>query len=173
MKYKAIFLILLSTLSLMRNAYADSVFSFSGLNWNDSMSTADEKLKANGNGGISTFDKIRCSVTFIIGNSCSCRFEGAGLGFGDIFFNKKGKLTSVLLWVEDKDRTLKILTKKYGKPMVFTPATSGNSLLDFTEAESTWKSTNGETLNMRGGFVHYESNQEASLKDKDRQDSRF
>ncbi|PPD17344.1 MAG: hypothetical protein CTY27_04050 [Methylotenera sp.] len=173
MKYKLILLFFISYFSLMASVYAGSSYSFSGLNWNDSISIVNEKLKSAGNSGLSTLEKSKC-LTLQFGNSeCICKFNGPGLNWAYVTF-KKGKLTDVILSADDAENTLKVLTKKYGKPhtLVDPNYRGGLKLIEDTKR---WVSSTGEMLEMNGKVVHYYSNYELHSNNEERkkEDSRF
>lgn len=146
MKVKQTFLVVTLLLLITVQANAQDVFTFSGLNWNDSVTTVNKKLKASGGEGLEFLNMAGCLVSQLFSQSCSASFDTGNSDFGHAFFGPYG-LSSVVVSVRDPLTTKTILVSKYGEPML-------------TKSGLLWRATSGDTLQMRNSFVIYTSGQD-------------
>lgn len=129
---------------------AQTHFSFSGLNWGDSLERVDSQLKASGLPIRSTVDKLSCKV------KKSCRLDFAGGVRGSVLL-VDDKLVEVWIYAEDGPQAfterLARLRARYGEPLPSPPSSSA-----FGMWKTKWQAPNGETLELEmGGSILYKS----------------
>lgn len=129
-------------------ASSQTVFSFSGLSWDDTLEQTDAKLSASGLPLISTIDKLACRIK----KSCSLQFAGAVRGSVTLEDNK---LKEVEIFSEEGPNVYaeraQRLRAKYGSPQPTRPNARVLELL--TEK---WRANNGESIELESsGYILY------------------
>ena len=129
-------------------ASSQTIFSFSGLNWDDTLEQTDAKLTASGLPLTSNIDKLACRIK----KSCSLQFAGAVRGSVTL---EDGKLKDVEIFSEEGPNVYaeraQRLRAKYGSPQPTRPNASVLELL--TEK---WRANNGESIELQSsGYIIY------------------
>lgn len=129
------------------NQEEQTTYSFSGLNWGDSIDVVDLKLKSAGFSGCATFEMLKCNIS----SNCRCKFKGSQIQESEAYF-ENNRLVTVDVYGLDNNQARATLLRKYG-PLIPVPVRdissmgimAGSSEL-MRELEGHWKSKYGETI---------------------------
>ena len=137
-----------------KSSIAQTKFSFSGLDWGDSVAQADVKLSVAGF-QIPMMDKLGCKMK----KSCTVQFSGPVSGSASF---EENRLTEVFVASSPNsfsDRAAK-LRARYGQPLQSQQPADNSSFMALTEELLTlrWADPSGESLTLtRYGSILYRS----------------
>ena len=134
---------------------AQTYFSFSGLNWGDSLEQVESRLQNAGLPLTSKTEKFKCRVV----KTCDLGFGGGTRGTLSMI---DGKLAEVRVFSENAPNAyadrLSRLRARYGEPKPQVYSRAGVSILELLDEVTRWEAPNGETLALyKGGVVFYKS----------------
>ena len=142
----------LLALALIDGARAQTAFSFSGLQWGDTLETVDSKLKIAGFSGCSIAEKLTCKAI----GKCMCTFSGSGVLNSRASFEGLA-LDSIAVAVADANAVLETLKRKYGTPLPKRDMGQGTGVFADIDFTVRWQSQYGETILVEGASVLYTS----------------
>jgi len=135
----------ISVLTSQMPAFAQSRFSFAGLQWRSTIQEVEASLSKQGFSDFSTLQKLRCKVQAV----CELTFSGPPIKTGSAWFSA-GLLNEVHVIPQDFDKTLIALKAKYGEPI----PSKDKSILAVRRLW--WESSNGELLEVFAESIIYQ-----------------
>ena len=135
----------ITVLTSQTPAFAQSQFSFAGLQWQSTIEQVEASLTKQGFSNFSTLQKLRCKVQAV----CELTFSGPPIKSGSAWFSA-GSLDEVHVIPQDFDKTLLALKAKYGEPI----PSKDKSILAVRRLW--WESSNGELLEVFSESIIYQ-----------------